>query len=107
MTFEKEKNNTWTISPSEKIAVDSRLEKEANQARELLKNVVENHPGTPWALLAARELSNPIGWEWQESFTDLNPPPRNNPPPNTPPPPPAPDNGMLPPPLPKRPVSKI
>ena len=107
MSFKDAKNNTWTIAPSDKISVDSRLEKEAGLARQLLQNVIDNHPGTPWALLAAREISNPIGWEWKESFTDLNPPPRNNPPPNNPPPPPAPDDRMLPPPLPKRPVTKI
>lgn len=108
MNFEDPKNNTWTISPSDKISVDSRLEKDANLARELLQNVVDNHPGTPWALLASRELSNPIGWEWKESFTDLTPPPRRDPPPNNTPPRPAPANdGMLPPPLPKRPVTKI
>jgi hypothetical protein len=107
MNFEDPKNNTWTISPSDKISVDSRLEKEANLARELLQNVVDNHPGTPWALLAARELSNPIGWEWKESFTDLNPPPRRDPPPNNNPAPAPSDERMLPPPLPKRPVTKI
>ncbi len=110
MTFEKPESNTWNLRPSERVAVDSKLEKESKLARELLQSAVEKHRGTPWGLLAGRELDNPIGWEWSESFTDLNPPQRNNnpPPPNNAPPPPEDDKArMLKPPPPKRPIQKI
>ncbi|HBE71852.1 MAG TPA: hypothetical protein DDW52_27225, partial [Planctomycetaceae bacterium] len=76
--FEDERNNTWVLRPSNDISVGSRLEKDAEQARELLDHVATEHRGTPWGLLASRELSAPIGWEWVEDFTDLNPPQRNN-----------------------------
>jgi hypothetical protein len=110
MNFEKPESNTWSLKPSDRVAVDSKLEKEAKLARELLTSVVEHHAGTPWGLLAGRELDHPIGWEWVESFTDLNPPERNNnrpPPPNTPPPPEDDKIRMLAPPPPKRPITKI
>ena len=111
MNFEKPKSNTWNLKPSDKINVDSKLEKEGKQATELLRSVAEQHKGTPWALLAERELSHPLGWEWSESFTDLNPPPKPGRPRTTPPATPtaAKDEKarMLNPPPPKRPVTKI
>jgi len=70
---ENEKTNTWTLVPANEITVGSQYSKAGEKARQLLESVVEEHPGTPWALLAKRELSNPIGWRWQESFTDLTP----------------------------------
>lgn len=110
MPFEKKESNTWNLKPSDSVGGDSKLEKEAKLARELLQSVVEQHPGTPWALLASRELDHRIGWDWEESFTDLNPPPRNNNrPANNNPPAPARDEEarMLKPPPPKRPATKI
>ncbi|MBT3889711.1 MAG: VWA domain-containing protein, partial [Planctomycetaceae bacterium] len=69
-----DKNNTWTLVPANEISVGSQYSKAAEKATELLKRVASEHPGTPWALLAERELANPIGWRWQDSFTDLTPP---------------------------------
>ncbi len=110
MNFANAKDNTWNLKHSDTVSVDSKLEKEAKLARELLKGVVEHHPGTPWSLLAARELDHKMGWEWSESFTDLNPPPRpNRAPPAANTPAPAQDDKarMLAPPPPKRPITKI
>ncbi len=109
MAFEKEKNNTWILRPSKEISVGSRLEKEAAKATELLQGVATEHKGTPWGLLASVELKNPIGWKWEETFTDLNPPARNRPNPNnnTPRPPRDDQANMLNKPPPKRPVPKL
>jgi hypothetical protein len=112
MSFTKPENNTWNLRPSDKVTVDSKLEKEAKLAKELLQSVVEKHTGTPWGILAGRELDNPIGWEWVESMTDLNPPARNNanrnpPPPNTPPMPEDEKAKMLKTPPPKRAIKKV
>ena len=112
MTFSKPESNTWNLRPSDKVTVDSKLEKEAKLAKELLQSVVEKHTGTPWGILAGRELDNPISWEWVESTTDLNPPARNNnrnppPPPNTPPMPEDDKAKMLKPPPPKRAIKKV
>ncbi|MEQ1826036.1 MAG: vWA domain-containing protein [Pirellula sp.] len=110
MSFEKPENNTWNLKPSDKIGVDSKLEKEGKTAIELLKGVVEKHAETPWALLAQRELDHKLGWEWTESYTDLSPPkkPGNRPAANNPPAPAQNEQArMLKPPPPKRQVTKI
>ncbi|TWU49543.1 vWA domain-containing protein [Rubripirellula reticaptiva] len=77
MAFKDAKNNTWILQPSDEISVGSKWKSEADTARELLTDVVEQHPGTPWALLANEELAVPIGWVWKEEFTDLTPPKPN------------------------------
>jgi hypothetical protein len=74
MPFENPKNNTWVLEPSEEVSVGSKWENEAETARMLLGEVVRDHAGTPWALLAKEELEVPIGWTWKEEFTDPNPP---------------------------------
>jgi len=73
MPFKDPKNNTWVLRPDEHFAV-SGLEKIAEKARAYLKAVVEEHPNTPWAMLAARELETPLGWRWDEQYTYIPPP---------------------------------
>ena len=72
MTFKNPKSDTWKLVPSDVVKVGSATEKLAKQADELLNRVVNDHPGTPWALLAAEELRMPLGYEWTETFTDVN-----------------------------------
>ncbi|MCA9006370.1 MAG: hypothetical protein KDA70_13955, partial [Planctomycetaceae bacterium] len=43
------------------------------QAQEILNGIIDEHPGTPWAYLAAKELDKPLGWEWKEMKMDLDP----------------------------------
>jgi hypothetical protein len=109
MPFQKEGSNTWSLEPADNISVDSKMDKEAKLAQELLEGVSTNHEGTPWALLAQRELGHKMGWEWVESKTDLNPPKGNmaRPGNNTPAMPRDDQARMLKPPPPKRPVTKI
>ena len=38
----------------------------AKKARAYLNRVIIEHPGTPWAVMATRELSENVGWEWTE-----------------------------------------
>ncbi len=75
LKFKDEKNNTWIIEPADEISVGSQLEKTGAKAREYLQRVVTDHPDTPWAYLAQKELDNPIGWRWNEEFTPPPPPP--------------------------------
>lgn len=108
MLFEDEKNNTWIIAPDDEISVGSKWEREAALAKELLQQVVNDHPGTPWAHLASKELEVPLGWKWKEEFTDLAPrrpagPGNNN---NNPPAPQDEQKRMLAKP-PSRPVPKL
>jgi hypothetical protein len=78
LDYSSPKNNTWTLRPANEISVGSRYEKEAEAARESLERVVKLHDGTPWSLLAQRQLDRPIGWKWVDSFTDPDPPMQNN-----------------------------
>lgn len=103
MKFKNPKNDTWDLEPANTIEVGSALEKDAAKAKEYLGRVVADHPSTPWAMLAAKELETPLGWQWKERYTGVNAP-RPAPPANAPPPPPADDRAnMLKKPPPKRP----
>jgi len=110
MNFESPQNNTWILKRDREISVGSKVEKEAERALALLTEVAEKHRGTPWGLLASRELETPLGWKWVEEYTDLNPPRSNNAAAgnNPAPAPPQDDQArMLPPPPPKRPIPKL
>jgi len=75
MKFKDPKNDTWTLVPSDKVAgIGSQAEKIAAQAKMYLERVVEEHPGTPWAFIAAEEIKTPMGYEWMESHTGVNSP---------------------------------
>ncbi len=68
------KNNTLVLEPTnERAALTSALSKTTEKAEMYLKRVVEQHPDTPWAMLAQRELETPLAWKWKEEFTDLAP----------------------------------
>lgn len=73
LKFKNEKNNTWILVASDEISVGSQAEKMAAKAREYLEGVVKEHPHTPWAYLAERELKTPLGFTWKEEFTNLAP----------------------------------
>ena len=74
MKFKNPKNDTWELKPSSEISVGSTLEKQADQARTYLQRVAQNHKNTPWALLAERELKEPMGWSWEEKFSNVHAP---------------------------------
>jgi hypothetical protein len=74
MKFKREGSDTWVLRPADTIGSGSALAKQAAQARTYLERVVAEHPDTPWALLAARELETPLGWEWSERTTGVNRP---------------------------------
>ncbi|HVC95698.1 MAG TPA: hypothetical protein VND64_18535, partial [Pirellulales bacterium] len=64
------------------------------EAIRLLSRCVKENSGTPWAVLAARELEQPLGFAVDEAY--VAPPPPPPPPPKVPPakpaPPPPPSN---------------
>ena len=62
-------NNTWVLRPSNKIETGSRDAQLADKAKQYLSRIVQDHPGTPWALIAEQELRIPIGWEWRQTYT--------------------------------------
>ena len=65
-TFEKENSNMWRLVPSSEIETGPEIRKAAEMARTYLNRVIDEHSGTPWALLAERELSTELGWSWEE-----------------------------------------
>ena len=78
MKFHKPDSDTWQLVPADDVSdVASRTQKLAAQAKEFLQRVVTEHPGTPWALLAAEELETPIGYRWEERHTGVNKPAMN------------------------------
>jgi hypothetical protein len=74
MRFADAKDDTWQLVPANEISVGSTLEKQAEQAKTYLERVVREHPKTPWALLAEKELAEPFGWAWKETYTGVNQP---------------------------------
>ncbi|HVA45562.1 MAG TPA: vWA domain-containing protein [Pirellulales bacterium] len=71
LKFQKPDSDTFVLEPADEISVGSATEKMAKQAREYLERVRQQHAGTPWALLAERELKEPIGWKWGEKSMKL------------------------------------
>jgi len=66
--FKDPGSNTWRLVPADDLnARDAQAKAVAEEARRLLRRVAEDHPGTPWALLAQRELKDPFGFRWVEA----------------------------------------
>jgi len=64
-SFTNDQDNMWRLVPSDKIESGPEMRKAAEQAKVYLRRVIDDHPGTPWALLAERELSTEMGWTWE------------------------------------------
>jgi hypothetical protein len=68
------KSNRWIIHPHDEINYATTMRKPAKLARQLLEHVVAEAPGTPFAVLASRELQQPFGLRVEERF--IPPPPK-------------------------------
>jgi hypothetical protein len=77
--FKDPKNNVWQLKPAAEVTISSRLKRDAELATKLLQAVVDEHPGTPWAYLAKKELEVPMGWKWTEEYEAPPPPRKENP----------------------------
>ncbi|MEO8498255.1 MAG: vWA domain-containing protein [Planctomycetota bacterium] len=64
--FSDPNNSIWELQTADKTEVTSALKKLGEKAQMYLERVVKEHPGTPWAKLAERELQTPFGWKWSE-----------------------------------------
>jgi von Willebrand factor type A domain-containing protein len=71
--FEKQGSNQWQLKDSKEISSGATTKKLATRALEYLRRVVDEHPGTPWQLMAEREMSTQLGWEWKEANYNPNP----------------------------------
>jgi hypothetical protein len=71
LKFTNPQNDTWILRPSRQVTVNSALAAEAKTATAYLQRVLDEHPNTPWADDAKRELRQPLGWRWDEEFTNV------------------------------------
>lgn len=71
-SFENKDNNAWRLVPAKDVRSSPSVRKMSKEATELLNGVIDEHPGTPWAFLAAKELNQPLGWEWKEMRMNLD-----------------------------------
>jgi hypothetical protein len=76
--FSSSKFNAWRLVPDQEIQYSGKAAVAARDAQSLLRRVVEDHPATPWALLAQRELENPFGFKWMETYVPPRPRSRDN-----------------------------
>jgi hypothetical protein len=65
-SFQNPQSTTWVLKEGPVTSAASTLEGLAKKARRYLERVVHDHPGTPWAESAAKELKAPLGWAWEE-----------------------------------------
>lgn len=70
------KSNHWIVRPDTKINYAGNYRRVAETSRNLLELVVEEAPGTPWAVLAQRELKDGFGIKIQQRFIPPPPPPK-------------------------------
>lgn len=66
-SFTDASNNSWMLLPDEDISTGTSNQKMADKAKMYLQRVIDDHPDTPWALIAQKELESPMGWRWQET----------------------------------------
>ena len=72
--FKDAKSNAWRLVPTEEILSGDKVAGVAKETKALLQRVVDDHPNTPWALLAKRELKDPFGFKWAETYVKPPPP---------------------------------
>jgi uncharacterized protein YegL len=66
--FKTPRANAWRLVPDSSIQYSERAAAAAHDADRLLHRVIQEHPDTPWALLAQRELRDPFGFKWVETY---------------------------------------
>ena len=77
--FQTPGNNQWRLVPSaDWKSYPPEVKKLAAKATTYLKRVVDEHPHTPWALLAEHELSTEMGWYWTEGRMYIPPARKRN-----------------------------
>lgn len=67
-SFQNPGGNEWRLVSSQEIDTGPEIRKRAEEARTLLKRVIDEHPNTPWEQLAVRELQQDMGWSWREGM---------------------------------------
>jgi hypothetical protein len=76
--FKSSRANAWRLVPDTAIQYSDKAVAAAHEAEVLLHRVIDDHPDTPWALLAQRELKDPFGFKWVETYVPPRPRNENN-----------------------------
>lgn len=71
--FVREGSNTWLAVPSSNIGNDPAVAGMVARSREFLRRVIRQHPGTPFELIARKELERGFGWSWHEKHVEYPP----------------------------------
>jgi hypothetical protein len=71
--FSNPRFNAWRLVPDPSIQYSEKAVAAGKEAQALLRRVIEEHPTTPWALFAERELKDPLGFKWVETYFPLRP----------------------------------
>jgi hypothetical protein len=65
--FQNPASKAWRLETSKDATeAGSAIQSMVKKADALLKRVIAEHPETPWAEMAKRELETPLGWKWVE-----------------------------------------
>lgn len=64
--FESNESDEWTLEPARHSLPHDDVRRVEKRARLYLHRCADEHMGTPWALLALRDMSTPTGWKWKE-----------------------------------------
>lgn len=64
--FEQEGHTQWDLVPADEFKGNSTIDSMRKKAEDYLKKVLADFPDTTWAVMAQQELSEPIGWKWNE-----------------------------------------
>ena len=65
-SFKNPGSTIWVLEAADEIDAGGKYRNYLKDAKMYLTRVRDSHPGTPWAVIAARELEQPIGWRWTE-----------------------------------------
>jgi hypothetical protein len=68
LKFSNTRFNAWRLVPDQEIRYSDKAVAAGKEAQILLRRVTEEHPATPWAVLAQRELKDPLGFKWVETY---------------------------------------
>jgi hypothetical protein len=55
----------WRLAPTKKLSAGPEVRAKNKQADEIANKILRDHPNTPWAAFAQRELLRPRGLEWR------------------------------------------
>jgi hypothetical protein len=75
LKFTRPDSNAWRLASDSEVHYNEKAAAAGKEAKALLERVVAEHPGTPWGLLAQRELKDPFGFQWVEAKVPPRPKP--------------------------------